>query len=161
MIDTIAKGGKEKNLNYAKCKTKSVKRDCKMLVPHILKRGDTICVISPSSSNAERIGMFNERISYIVKSLEQRGFKVEVITESLRNSQLELGDGTEQLRADLFNKAVKDPDIKAIFSIWGGYGAMHLLDKIDYEAFRKNRKIFVGFSDETAIESAILKNLKL
>lgn len=34
---------------------------------------------------------------------------------------------------------------------------MHTLDKIDYEAFRENRKIFVGFSDETALEIAIFE----
>lgn len=34
---------------------------------------------------------------------------------------------------------------------------MQILDKIDYEEFRKNRKIFVGFSDETAIELAIFE----
>ncbi len=34
---------------------------------------------------------------------------------------------------------------------------MHVLDKIDYESFRKNRKIFVGYSDVTAVELAILE----
>lgn len=63
----------------------------------------------------------------------------------------------QNLRADLFNQAVKSPEIKAIFYFWCGYGAMHILDKIDYKAFRKIRKICVGFSSETAVKLAILE----
>lgn len=48
---------------------------------------------------------------------------------------------------NLFNKAVKDKDIKAIFDFSGGFCAIQTLDKIDYKAFRKNKKIFVGYSD--------------
>ena len=89
--------------------------------------------------------------------MQDRGFEVVIYKDAFTPTPLGLGDGTEQLRADLFNRAVKDPEIKAIFSFKGGYGAMQILDKIDYEAFRENKKIFVGFSDETAIESAILE----
>ncbi|MDR2073901.1 MAG: LD-carboxypeptidase [Oscillospiraceae bacterium] len=96
-----------------------------------------------------------DRIDSAVNNLEERGFEVVVYTESFEVSKF--GNDTAQLRADLFNKAVSDPEIKAIFAFCGGYGSMHLLDKIDYEAFRENRKIFVGFSDVIAIQSAILE----
>ncbi|MDR0404873.1 MAG: LD-carboxypeptidase [Oscillospiraceae bacterium] len=131
--------------------------DGEILVPKALKEGDTICVLSPCRATSYRIKLFKERISEITKDLEKRGFNVVVYEEAFTASPLQLGDETEQLRADLFNKAVKDPNINAIFAIWGGYGAMHLLDKIDYEAFRENRKIFVGYSDITAISSAIFE----
>ena len=118
--------------------------DGEILVPKALKEGDTICVLSPCRATSYRIKLFEERISEITKNLEKRGFKVVTYEEAFTASPLQLGDETEQLRADLFNKAVKDPNINAIFAIWSGYGAMHLLDKIDYEAFRENKKIFVG-----------------
>ena len=38
---------------------------------------------------------------------------------------------------------------------------MHVLDKIDYEAFRENRKIFVGSSDETALELALFEKAEI
>jgi len=131
--------------------------DGEILVPKALKEGDTICVLSPCRATSFRIKLFEERISEVTKDLEQRGFNVVTYEEAFTPSPLGLGDGTERVRADLFNKAVKDPNIDAIFAIWGGYGAMHLLDKIDYEAFRENRKIFVGYSDITAISSAIFE----
>lgn len=131
--------------------------DRKTLAPNVLKKGDTVCILSTSRATDSRVKMFEQRLPYITENLEKRGFKVVVYKESFETTPLGLGDGTEQLRADLFNKAVKDPEIKAIFSFWGGYGAMHTLDKIDYKAFRENKKIFVGFSDETAVELAIFE----
>ncbi len=93
--------------------------DGEILVPKALKKGDTICVLSLSRANTKRINMFSERIDSIVNNLKNRGFNVIVEEECFKNSELELGNGTEQLRADIFNKAVADPNIKAIFSIWG------------------------------------------
>ncbi|MDQ5983514.1 MAG: putative murein peptide carboxypeptidase [Eubacteriales bacterium SKADARSKE-1] len=122
-----------------------------LLTPSALKAGDTICILEPSRTTVSRKDILQERIPYVIKKLEERGFKVIVANESFKPTELELGDGTEQIRADAFNNAVRKPEVKAIFAFWGGYGAMHILDKIDYEAFRKNKPIFVGFSDETAL----------
>lgn len=101
--------------------------------------------------------MVEDYLPMIIKNFEKRGLKVVVYKDSFTTMPLGIGDGTEQLRADLFNKAVKDPEIKAIFAFWDGYGAMHVLDKIDYKAFRESRKIFVVFSDETAIGFALFE----
>ena len=137
--------------------THSYAFDGAILPPHKLNAGDTICILEPSCTDGHRMSVYKSRINYVVSKLKQRGFNVIVYNDSFKTSSLGLGDSTEKLRADLFNKAVKDPKIKAIFSFWGGYGAMHTLDRIDYNAFRANRKIFVGFSDQTAIELAILE----
>lgn len=128
-----------------------------ILTPNKLNPGDTICILEPSRTTKYREEIMRERLPIVVQDLEKRGFKVIVYKDSFKTTPLDLGEGTEQSRADLFNKAVKDPEIKAIFSFWGGYGAMHILDKINYELFRENRKIFVGFSDETALELALFE----
>ena len=128
-----------------------------ILAPNALKKGDKICILEPSRTTEYRKKIMEERLPDVIKNLEERGFEVVTYEESFATTPLGLGDGTEKLRADLFNQAVKDPEIKAIFSFWGGYGAMQILDKIDYEEFRKNRKIFVGFSDATAVELAIFE----
>jgi len=128
-----------------------------ILAPNALKKGDTICILEVARAVRYHEKAFEERLPIIIQNLEKRGFKVVVYKECFEFTPLGLGDGTEQLRGDLFNKAVYDKEIKGIFSFWGGYGAMHILDKIDYNAFRKNKKIFAGFSDETAVELAILE----
>ena len=133
--------------------------DGEILVPNALKKGDKICILEPSCTDKteEKENILEKRLPVILKNLQDRGFEVVIYKDALTPTPLGLGDGTEQLRADLFNRAVKDPEIKAIFSFKGGYGAVQVLDKIDYMAFRENKKIFVGFSDETAIESAIFE----
>src|SRR5258708_36645464 len=50
-----------------------------------------------------------------------------------------------------------DPSVDAIFAIRGGYGSAQLLDRIDYDLLRKNPKIFLGYSDITAMHLAIQK----
>src|SRR5258708_23646639 len=54
-----------------------------------------------------------------------------------------------------------DPSVDAIFAIRGGYGSAQLLDRIDYDLLRKNPKIFLGFSDITAMHLAIQKRVGL
>ena len=131
--------------------------DGEILAPKKLEKGDKICIIEASITNQVVLENYNSRIDLIVEKLKDRGFEVVVYEDVFVKTPLELGEGTEKLRADLFNKAVHDPEIKAIFAFCGGYGAMQVLDKIDYDAFRDSRKIFVGFSDETAIELAIFE----
>ena len=50
-----------------------------------------------------------------------------------------------------------DSEVKGIFCLRGGYGAGQLLDDIDYDVVRKNPKIFVGYSDITALHLALNK----
>ena len=54
-----------------------------------------------------------------------------------------------------------DPEVKAVFAMRGGYGAPHLLDLIDYDLIRKNPKIFLGYSDITALHLAINRHARL
>ena len=134
------------------------KNELNIIYPNKLKKGDTIAILELSRIRKINVELFkNTRIPEVVKNLEQKGFKVKVFDEAFTDTNSDLGDETKQLRADIFNKAVKDPEIKAIFAFCGGSGAMQTLDKIDYYAFRQSNKIFVGFSDETAAELAILK----
>ena len=60
-------------------------------------------------------------------------------------------------RADEFNGAFKDDSVDAIFCARGGYGSMRILSSIDYDAIKSHPKIFVGYSDITALHLAIHK----
>jgi muramoyltetrapeptide carboxypeptidase len=65
--------------------------------------------------------------------------------------------GSDAERARDLNEAFADPSINAIWCLRGGYGAMRLLDLIDYQAIARHPKPLIGFSDVTALHSAFNK----
>jgi muramoyltetrapeptide carboxypeptidase len=52
-------------------------------------------------------------------------------------------------------------EIKAIICSRGGYGSIRILEDINYQIIRDNPKIFVGYSDITALLMAITKKTKI
>ena len=59
--------------------------------------------------------------------------------------------GPDEHRAELFNRMFADPKLKGVFCARGGYGSLRILDLIDYDLIRQNPKVFIGFSDITAL----------
>lgn len=59
--------------------------------------------------------------------------------------------GGDALRADSLNRALRDPDVRAILCTRGGYGVMRILDDLDADALRRDPKPIVAFSDGTAL----------
>jgi hypothetical protein len=66
--------------------------------------------------------------------------------------------GTIRQRLQDLQGAMDDPKVKAILCSRGGYGAVHLVDKIDFTAFREHPKWLLGFSDITALHNLFQKN---
>ena len=60
-----------------------------------------------------------------------------------------------QERVDDLHDMFRDPEVKAVFALRGGYGSAQMLDRIDYDLIRANPKIFLGYSDITAMHLAI------
>lgn len=120
--------------------------DSNILTPHKLRLGDKVGVIAPSNPGTY------DKINMAIKILERAGF-IPVISDDIDCGYL--GDPTGEKRANAFNKLVADDTIKAIICLRGGYGSMQILDRIDYKKFRENRPILVGYSDITALHSAI------
>ncbi len=63
--------------------------------------------------------------------------------------------GSDDHRIDDLNQFARDDSIDAIWCLRGGYGAMRLLDRIDYEAFERHPRALIGYSDVTALHAAI------
>ncbi|MBC5816506.1 MAG: LD-carboxypeptidase [Candidatus Eremiobacteraeota bacterium] len=63
--------------------------------------------------------------------------------------------GTDAARAEDINTFARDPKIRGIFALRGGYGTMRILEAIDYRAFAHDPKVVFGFSDLTALLNAI------
>ncbi len=121
--------------------------------PRLLK-GDLIGLIAPASTPSAP-----EKIEKGVRYLEQLGYRVKVGNHVL--DQLGYLAGTDKDRADDLNAMLKDKQVKAIFTIRGGYGTPRILSLVDYRAARRNPKILVGYSDITALQLALLKTTGL
>lgn len=119
-----------------------------------LKFGDTLGFIAPSG--AVRTEGAIERA---VQETERMGFKVK-LGESAGQKYGYLS-GTDELRARDINAMFADDEVDAIVCLRGGYGAMRLMDKIDYDLIARHPKIFVGFSDITALHIALLNRCGL
>ncbi|WP_286913803.1 MULTISPECIES: S66 peptidase family protein [unclassified Pseudomonas] len=69
--------------------------------------------------------------------------------------------GTDQQRLDDLHAAFADPAVDAILCMRGGYGSMRLLDKLDFELIRRHPKPLIGYSDITALHTAIYRHTGL
>lgn len=61
--------------------------------------------------------------------------------------------GTDKERLTDFQKALDNPDIKAVWAVRGGYGAMRIMAHLDFTIFKKHPKWLIGFSDITAFHN--------
>jgi len=117
-------------------------------LPRALEPGGTIAVLSIASPSAE------ERIEPAAAALRGRGFDVRVASNSYSRVRGYLA-GDDGVRLESLNQALRDEEIDAIFFARGGYGAMRILDGVDYAAIARDPKPVVGYSDITALTQAM------
>ncbi len=117
-------------------------KKCFQLPPRI-SQGDTIGIVAPASPFDE--DRFNQGIAV----LEAMGFHL-LIPDELFFKKRYLA-GTDENRARLLNRFFSQKKIKAILCARGGFGSIRLLSLLDYRTIQKNPKIFVGFSDISAL----------
>lgn len=115
-----------------------------------LKKGDYIGIFSPSSPITYSCPKRFERAK---RYLQDKGFKI--VEGNLTGKYDFYRAGSIKERAEELNNLIRDPKVKCIISTIGGMNSNSLLPYIDYEAFRKNPKIIIGYSDVTAILLAI------
>ena len=63
--------------------------------------------------------------------------------------------GTDMERAADVNTALKDDSVDALWCVRGGYGAMRILQDIEYDALSRRPRALIGYSDITALHAAI------
>jgi len=115
--------------------------------PLRLVPGDTIGIVAPASPFSQ--ARFNKGVAV----LESMGFRVS-FDDDIFIEQGYLA-GTDAQRADFINRLFADQEIKAIVCARGGFGAMRVLALLDYEVIKKHPKIFVGYSDISALLSVL------
>ncbi len=127
-----------------------------MLKPIILKTGDTIGLVSPSSGMARQVPHRVERAQAMFR---QMGFHVKVGPNALKTSGYTAG--TPEERAADLNQFFADPEVSAIVSFIGGNHSNQLLRYLDFEMIRANPKVFVGYSDITVLHLALYTQAQL
>ncbi|MCK8058228.1 MULTISPECIES: S66 peptidase family protein [unclassified Fusibacter] len=115
-----------------------------------LKKGDAIGVFSPSAAITAFVP---ERYQRAKAFLESKGFSI--VEGSLTGKNDFYRSGTIKERADELNELIRNKEVRCIMSSIGGMNSNSILPYIDYEAFKADPKIIVGYSDVTAILLAI------
>jgi muramoyltetrapeptide carboxypeptidase len=121
------------------------------IVPPHLSQGDDIRIIAPASAPDMK------NLSKTIISLTKLGFKVSLGRNIRRLVQRNSLAAPLHDRATELMEAFKDDSVKAIFCARGGYGSIHVLPYLDYDVIREHPKIFVGYSDITALHMAFNK----
>ena len=122
-----------------------------LLRPPSLKKGDSVYFLS----TAKKISL--QEIDLAVKTYESWGLKV-VIGDTIGKAYNQFA-GTDEERLKDFQKAIDDPNIKAIIGARGGYGTVRIMDEIIFDEFLKHPKWLVGFSDVTFLQTNISNNI--
>ena len=120
----------------------------KPLLPVPLNKGDTVGLVSPSSATDDSFSLQLAR-----EAMEALGFQVKT-GQHWGDRRGDLA-GDDAARAADLNAMFADRDVKAVICVRGGWGAARLLPRLDYGAIRRNPKVLLGYSDITALHSAI------
>lgn len=122
------------------------------IFPKSLKKGEKIAIISPAGSVEETQ---LEKTLTLIKSKGYEPILGENLYTKFQNGYSYAG--TEEQRIKDINWALNDPEISAIWASRGGYGCQHLIEHLDLKEFKKNPKWYIGYSDNTVIQSYLLK----
>lgn len=118
-----------------------------LIYPPFVERGDQVIILSPSSKIDKSF------VDGAKKRLQSWGLNVRKAPHVLSASGTYAG-GIAQRLGDL-QRALDDDKAKVIFCSRGGYGAVHLVGKLDFTRFRQHPKWLIGFSDITALHQVM------
>jgi muramoyltetrapeptide carboxypeptidase len=118
-----------------------------LIKPPRLKQGDLIGLVAPAGHTNDK------SIEKAVQHIEALGFRVK-LGRYVREVFGKYAGSPEMRVADLHGMFL-DPEVKALWCIRGGSGAIGLLKHIDYELIRNHPKVLLGYSDITALHLAI------
>jgi len=124
-----------------------------IIFPQSLKKGDKIALISPAGAVEE------SQLEKGIKLIESNGYEP-VLGKHLytKYSNGYHYAGTEKERISEMNWAFNNEEIGAIWASRGGYGCQHLLRHVQLSKFKKKSKWYIGYSDNTVVQSFLLKN---
>jgi len=124
----------------------------KNILPPRLTNNKLIGLIAPADPVAGVMPDedFNRGVNY----LKDKGFNV-VLGDSVKLRTEKYTAGTIEMRVNDIHNFTKRDDIGCLMAFWGGYNSNQLLEYLDYNLIKKNPKIIIGYSDITALTTAI------
>ena len=120
-----------------------------LIQPEYLKSGDTISIVAPSGV----LNNFDNKITKAINIFKSWGLNV-VLGNHIYDKNGHFA-GTDKNREKDFQKALDNKNIKAIWCARGGYGAVRIIDKLNFDNYLKNPKWIIGFSDITVIHNKL------
>lgn len=118
-----------------------------LFAPPFLRKGDLVAIVS----TARKISM--DDIAFAVKVIDSWGLKIIIgNTIGIENNQFA---GSDEERADDFQKMLDKPEVKAIFCARGGYGTIRIMDKLQFNGFMRHPKWIIGYSDVTVLHNHV------
>ena len=123
------------------------------IFPARLKQGDLIGLVTPGSP------IVKEQLERAVEKLEKLGFRTFYNDSVL--SEYGYFAGSDQERADELMGMFTNKDIDGILCVRGGYGSIRILDLLDFEQIKLNPKVFIGYSDITALLNSVYEQTGL
>lgn len=117
------------------------------LKPRRLQRGDAVSLVAPSGAASSPA-----RVEASIHALEALGLRVKA-SPQCADAYGYLA-GSDEVRVRELEQAFLDPDTKAVVCLKGGYGTPRILDRIDYSIIASHPKVFLGYSDITALHTA-------
>lgn len=124
----------------------ALRGQCQVVMPQVLKAGDTIAVVSPSSAPDSMT------VAKGCMALREWGYVPIVAPHALKEYHGFAGTADERAADMLW--ALRDSTVKAVISSRGGDGAVQVLQRIPLQEFANHPKWVIGFSDVTALHSA-------
>lgn len=116
-------------------------------IPAPLKKGDKIAICSPAGA------VKAEYVEGAVEVLRKQGWEPVVLPHAFGKNGNYSGTDNERY-ADL-REAITNPEYKAILCSRGGYGVVHIMDRLSHLPIADNPKWLIGFSDISALHALL------
>lgn len=117
--------------------------------PRAITRNSHLAVLALSSPSEP------DRILAAKENLERRGLRITLAGNLAHRGQSSYLAGSDDERVEIFNQFLASRDVDGFLFARGGYGAMRVLDRIDYDAIARDPRPIIGFSDLTALHQAV------
>ncbi len=125
----------------------------KIIKPRKLIGNSMIAIIAPAGPVRQ------EQIDKAQDVLSEMGYR-SCYNKAILSKKGHLA-GSDEVRLNDLHEAFENKDINAVICIRGGYGTTRIIDKIDYDLIKRNPKIFIGYSDITALLNSINQQVGL
>jgi muramoyltetrapeptide carboxypeptidase len=123
-----------------------------MITPPFLKKNDKIGIVAPAGVISQK------KVAHAVKVFESWGLDVQLGSNIYKRKNTFAG--SDKQRKDDFQDIIDRQDISAVICARGGYGAIRVINKIDFSKFMQSPKWIVGFSDITVFHTCLQKTIK-